>query len=81
MAAVINDISKIDPPRSWPAADKGRFKSLPYDLQVYVEKHDRDREKTRRRAQNEAGQARQALKAIQEPAETPNGNNEPQPAA
>lgn len=81
VAAVINDISKLDPPRSWPAADKVRFKSLPYDLQVYVERHERDREKTLRRAQNEAAQARQALKAIQEPTETPNGNDEAQPAA
>jgi hypothetical protein len=55
-------IAKIDPPRSWPDPLKARFRSLPYDLQVYVEKHERDREKTVRRAQNEAAQARQALK-------------------
>ena len=35
-AEAISDLAGIDPPRSWPAGHKQRFKSLPYDLQVYV---------------------------------------------
>jgi hypothetical protein len=73
VAEVINSIAKVDAPRSWPDPLKARFKSLPYDLQVYVEKHERDREKTVRRAQNEAAQARQALNAVQKPPEGTDG--------
>lgn len=60
-AAAIGDLAKIDPPRSWPMQHKQRFKSLPYDLQVYVAAHELQREKTLRRAQNEAAAARQKL--------------------
>jgi hypothetical protein len=73
VAETINGIAKIEPPRSWPDPLKARFKSLPYDLQVYVEKHERDREKAVRRAQNEAAQARQALNAVQKPPEGTDG--------
>lgn len=62
-AAAISDLAKIDPPRSWPDDRKQRFKSLPYDLQVYVAAHESQREKALRRAQNEAASARQKLAA------------------
>jgi hypothetical protein len=62
-AAAINDVAGIDPPRSWPSDRKQRFKSLPYDLQVYVAAHEAQREKAVRRAQNEAATARQKLAA------------------
>ncbi|KRR27953.1 hypothetical protein CQ14_09005 [Bradyrhizobium lablabi] len=62
-AAAISDLAKIDPPRCWPADQKQRFKSLPYDLQVYVSAHEARRERVLRRAQNEAASARRKLAA------------------
>jgi hypothetical protein len=62
-AAAINAVADIDPPRSWPNDRKQRFKSLPYDLQVYVGNHEAQREKVLRRAQNEAAALRQKLAA------------------
>src|SRR5882724_6148506 len=38
-AAAISELAGIDPPRCWPDERKHRFKSLPYDLQVYVAAH------------------------------------------
>jgi len=67
-AAAISDVAGIDPPRAWPNDRKQRFKSLPYDLQVYVAAHEARREKEIRRAQNEAATARQKLAASQQPA-------------
>ena len=67
VAAAISDVAGISPPRSWPDDRKQRFKSLPYDLQVYVADHEARREKAVRRAQNEAAIARQKLAAIQQP--------------
>ncbi len=61
----INQIAGIPPPRSWPGERKERFKSLPYDLQVYIAGHEMQREKALRRAQNEAASARQKLEAYQ----------------
>jgi hypothetical protein len=60
-AAAINDVASVDPPRSWPDERKQRFKSLPYDLQLYVAAHEMTREKVLRRAQNEAAAARRKL--------------------
>jgi hypothetical protein len=62
-AEAISDLAGIDSPRSWPADHKQRFKSLPYDLQVYVAAHEAQRDKALRRAQNEAASARQKLAA------------------
>lgn len=61
VAEAVSDLAAIDPPRSWPADHKQRFKSLPYDLQIYVAAHEAQREKALRRAQNEAASARQKL--------------------
>ena len=61
VAEAISYLAKIDPPRSWPADRKRRFKSLPYDLQVYVASHEAQRERALRRAQNEAANARRKL--------------------
>lgn len=60
-AAAISDLAGIDPPRSWPDDRKQRFRSLPYDLQVYIASHEARREKALRRAQNEAAAIRQKL--------------------
>jgi hypothetical protein len=61
VSTAINDIARIDPPRSWPKDHKARFLALPYDVQMYVAAHDMQREKELRRAQNEAAEARQKL--------------------
>jgi hypothetical protein len=75
-AVSIGDVAGIDPPRSWPDDGKQRFKSLPYDLQVYVAAHEAQREKALRRAQNEAASARQKLAALQPPQGKPIKGNE-----
>ena len=74
-AEAISDLAGIDPPRSWPAGPKQRFKSLPYDLQVYVASHEAQREKALRRAQNEAASARQKLAACAKSKTHPNEEN------
>ena len=63
VAAAISDVAAITPPRSWPGDYKQRFKSLPYDIQLFVAAHEAQREKALRRAQNEAAVARQKLAA------------------
>ena len=60
-AAAIGDVADIAPPRSWPDDRKQRFRSLPYDLQVYVADHEQRREKALRRSQNEAATARRKV--------------------
>jgi hypothetical protein len=64
-AAAISDVAGVVPPRSWPNDRKQRFKSLPYDLQVYVAAHEEQREKALRRAQNAAAAIKQKLTALQ----------------
>ncbi|MGJ4945876.1 hypothetical protein ACQR1W_35305 [Bradyrhizobium sp. HKCCYLS1011] len=65
VAFAVNAVSGIVPPRSWPADRKERFKTLPYDVQAFVASHEVARERTLRRAQNEAAAARRELAAIQ----------------
>jgi hypothetical protein len=76
VADAINAIALIDPPRSWPAAEKARFKALPYDLQCYVVSREAERERVIRNKMNEIAEAKkQLLKEI-----TPHGTVEEQPA-
>lgn len=56
VAAAINAIAKIDPPRSWPAEEKLRFLTLPYDIQLIISKREADRDKQIRHMQNELAQ-------------------------
>jgi hypothetical protein len=44
VAAAVNDIAKIDPPRSWPAEDELRFLTLPYPTQAYLAKREAQRD-------------------------------------
>jgi hypothetical protein len=67
VAAAVNDVASVTPPRSWPGDRKQQFKSLPYDLQVYVAAHEKQREKALRRAQNEAAGARRQFAVPQQP--------------
>ena len=54
VSLAIDQVSPIPAPRSWNAAHKNLFVSLPRPLQVYVLDHDRQREVTLRRAQQTA---------------------------
>lgn len=76
-ATAISDLAGIEPPCSWPADHKQRFKSLPYDLQVYVAAHEAQRDKALRRAQNEAAGARQKLAAHLKSESPPNEERKP----
>ena len=53
VAAAINEISRIAPPRSWPKEEQIRFLTLPYDIQITIEKRERDRDNQVRTLQNE----------------------------
>ena len=52
VAAAVNDIAKIDPPR-WSDSEKLRFKMLPYDVQLFISERERDRDKYVRTLQQE----------------------------
>ena len=52
----------LEPPRSWPNEMKNRFKSLPNDVAVFIERHERRRDLEIRRCHNELAKARQQLK-------------------
>ncbi len=73
VSAALNDIARIEPPRSWPKEHKFQFGRLPYDLQIYVASHESQRETEVRRAHNEAAMARRELAEIQKPKEKING--------
>lgn len=75
-AAAISAIACIEPPRSWPHRHRERFKSLPYDVQVYLASHEAQRERALRRAQNEAAAARKRLAATQPQANSENTNGD-----
>jgi hypothetical protein len=62
VASAINEVAKVEPPRSWPGDQKHRFRELPYDLQVFVAAREADRDKAVRRAQNDAAAPRQIEK-------------------
>lgn len=66
VATAVSQVACVDPPRSWAKEHKLRFKSLPYDMQVFIASHDARREKALRRAQNEVAAARQELAASRE---------------
>ncbi|WP_244067560.1 hypothetical protein [Bradyrhizobium sp. Ce-3] len=64
-AAAIADIAGIEPPRSWPDDSKQRFRSLPYDLQMFIATHEARRDKALRRAQNEVAATLKRFEALQ----------------
>ena len=53
VAAAINEISRIAPPRSWPKEEQIRFLTLPYDIQLVISIREADRDKQIRQMQNE----------------------------
>lgn len=60
----LSEIARIEPPRSWKKEHKGHFEALPYYLQRYIAEREDDREKTIRRAMNDAANAKQELKKV-----------------
>jgi hypothetical protein len=59
-------IAPIAPPRSWSAAERPRFLSLPRAMQKYLAAREADRDKEVRRAQGEVGKLKQELRKIQD---------------
>jgi hypothetical protein len=72
-AAAIGDVAGISPPRSWPSERKQHFRSLPYDMQVYLASREEQRDRAVRRAQNEAAVAKQKTNERSKPATTDEG--------
>ena len=66
VCAAVNDIARLTPPRSWPAARKDDFTKLPYDLQAFIADHEARRDKALRRAQNDAAAAQKKLSKHQQ---------------
>jgi hypothetical protein len=42
VTTAVNELSKIEPPRSWPAEEKARFLTLPFDIQSILLKRQND---------------------------------------
>ncbi|PDT55766.1 hypothetical protein CO678_42010 [Bradyrhizobium diazoefficiens] len=56
VATLVSEIAKIEPPRSWAKQYKERFKTLPYDVQLYITEREKQRDSEVRRAQNKAAE-------------------------
>jgi hypothetical protein len=64
--AVLADVVAAPaPPRSWTKSEKQMFTGLPVAAQSVIARREADRETQMRRAQNEAGELRNALKRLQ----------------
>lgn len=79
VSEVMNGISQIKHPRSWPKEIWPRFSALPYDLQRYLVDRDKEQEKVIRKALSETAKARQELAAIQQTAKAKDGNPKSHP--
>jgi hypothetical protein len=67
VAAAVSDVAGFAAPRSWPDDFKRRFRSLSYDVQLFIVEHEARREKALRRAQNDVAALRRKLAAVQQP--------------
>lgn len=65
-AAMTTLFGEIPAPRSWPLEEKAWFATLPYHVARVVARREKDRERTVRNAQNEAGDLRRKLKQMTE---------------
>ena len=70
VASAVNALDPISPPRSWPKDHWPIFNALPHRLKQYLAGHDKQRELVIRRAQNEAADAKRALREHLEQKET-----------
>lgn len=76
VSAAINEIARIEPPKSWPAPLRLRFPILPYDLQAYLAMQDKQQRGVIAKAFQDAAEARKALEAIQQPERADDGISE-----
>ena len=53
VTAALDSVAPIEPPRSWPALEKARFKTLPRGTQLYLSKRQAADDKLARKLQNE----------------------------
>jgi hypothetical protein len=58
---VLDQIVKVDPPRSWPAADKAEFARLPPTIREIIAKRENDRDREVRRKFNEIAELKKRL--------------------
>jgi hypothetical protein len=67
----IQNLTNIEPPRSWTNAEKLEFAALPPEIQAALARREADREKAMRQSQNEAAELRKQVTATaNKPAET-----------
>ena len=59
----------IEPPRSWKAEEKERFKSLPRDTQAYIAEREQERDRALSRSQNETAEKLKGLTAKEQAVE------------
>jgi hypothetical protein len=59
----------IEPPRSWKAEEKERFKSLPRETQAYLAERETERDREIRRSQNDAAEKLKGLTAKEQAVE------------
>jgi hypothetical protein len=59
----------IEPPRSWKADEKERFKSLPRETQAYLAERETERDREIRRSQNDAAEKLKGLTAKEQAVE------------
>ena len=74
VASAINDISKIEPPRSWPKEDRLRFYSMPWDIQQCVLRREQQDRAAINKAMQDRADALKELTAIK--SEVTNGNQQ-----
>lgn len=64
VTTIVSEIANVTPPRSWNKDWKQRFRTLPYDVQVYIDQREYDREGTISRAFSERDKARSELEKL-----------------
>jgi len=74
VASAINDISKTEPPRSWPKEDRLRFYSMPWDIQQCVLRREQQDRAAINKAMQDRADALKELTAIK--SEVTNGNQQ-----
>jgi hypothetical protein len=58
--AALDQIVRVDPPRSWPKEQKAEFCRLPPDIRYIIAKRENERQRELRRLQNEAAAKRKS---------------------
>jgi hypothetical protein len=62
----LEQVLKIEPPRSWPKEEKAMFAHLPVQIRHIITARENDRERALRRAQNSYADAKRRLQAAPE---------------